>query len=60
MSRLASVDAKFMNGYGSDLFAKEYQVNEENSSLATISHRYQDFIHSRLLKGIDVVHIEEQ
>ena len=59
MSSLASVDAKFMNGYGNDIFAKEYQVNEDNCGLVTISHRYQDFIHSRLLQGISVVYIEE-
>ena len=48
-----------MNGYGNDIFAKEYQVNDHNYGLVTISHRYQDFIHSRLLQGISVVYIEE-
>ena len=48
-----------MNGYCNDIFAKEYQVNEDNCDLVTISHRYQDFIHSRLLQGISVVYIEE-
>ena len=62
MNSLATLDAKFMNGYANEIFNGVYHVKEcpGNSVFMNDSHRYCTYIHERVLQGLQMVRLEEE
>ena len=62
MNSLASLDAKFMRGYESEILTERYHVKESEDDRVLMNgiHRYYTFMHDRVLRGIQLVKVEEE